>query len=309
MTFPSQSRPAASVSAAGGASQSPCRRGSIGRRVGSSLCAAALLMLAVNAPLFGGQAPASPQSAGATSSQSTEHEDLAKKLQNPFANLITFPLQNITFLDIGPDGSTANVLNLQPVFPVSLNEHWNVLLRPILPVSYAAEPDSEFGLGDLNFEPFLSPAKAGAVEWGVGVIIGVPTATGNLLGTGKWTAGPSLAIFALRGHWAFSMIANQQWSYAGDRSRDRVSLLQLQPSLSYILSHGWFVLSGPLISADWTEPSGQAWTVPVGAGLGKVLSVGKRKMNLQFEAYANPIRPDDGPKSMILLTGTFLFPR
>jgi hypothetical protein len=32
-------------------------------------------------------------------------------------------------------------------------------------------------------------------------------------------------------------------------------------------------------------------------------------MNLQLEAYANPIRPDDGPESLIIFTCTFLFPQ
>jgi hypothetical protein len=144
---------------------------------------------------------------------------------------------------------------------------------------------------------------------GVGVILGAPTATGSLLGTGKWTAGPSFAVFALRGHWTFSLIANQQWSYAGDGARDPVSLLQLQPSLSYVLKHGWLLVCGPLISADWTGPRGQKWTVPVGGGVGKVFSVGGQKMSLQLVAYANPIRPDDGPESLILVTGTILWPR
>jgi len=78
--------------------------------------------------------------------------------------------------------------------------------------------------------------------------------------------------------------------------------------LAYILRHGWFVLSGPLIAADWTQPGGQEWTVPVGAGVGKLLSVGKQKLNLLLEAYSVPVRPDDGPESMILFTLTFLFP-
>jgi len=106
----------------------------------------------------------------------------------------------------------------------------------------------------------------------------------------------------------FSLILNQQWSFAGDSAREPVSLLQIQPSLAYILRHGWFVLSGPLIAADWTQPSGQRWTVPAGAGVGKLVSVGRQKMNLQLEAYASPIRPDDGAEGMILFTVTFLFP-
>jgi hypothetical protein len=312
MTAPAQDAVAASGFATRATGEPSSRRISIRRPIGPSLCLVVLLVLAPGAPLFGQEEPDNSTSGrpapGDTSSASSDHQGLAKELQNPFANLILFPLQNITALGIGPDDGTANTLNLQPVVPLHVNEKWNLLMRPILPVSYTSVPGSEFGLGDLNLEPFLSPRKAGSVAWGAGVILGVPTATGDHLGTGKWTAGPSFALFALRGHWTFSLIANQQWSFAGDSTRDSVSLLQLQPSVSYILDHGWFVVSGPLISADWTEPSGNEWTVPVGAGAGRVFSVGNRKMSLQLEAYANAIRPDDGPENLILFTCTFIFP-
>jgi hypothetical protein len=49
--------------------------------------------------------------------------------------------------------------------------------------------------------------------------------------------------------------------------------------------------------------------VPLGGGVGKILSIGKQKFNLQLEGYANPIRPDAGPKGLILVTLTFLFPK
>jgi hypothetical protein len=298
---------AGSRAGAGARTTPPGRRSS--PRPALFLGVASLLILASGPPLLAHPEPDDPAPADEGSTAASAHEDLAQKLQNPFADLITFPLQNITSLGIGPEDGRANVLNLQPVVPLHVAERWNLLMRPILPVSYTSVPESQFGLGDLDFEPFLSPRKGGSVVWGVGPILGFPTATGDLLGTGKWTAGPSVAVFALKGHWAFSMILNQQWSYAGDAARERVSLLQIQPTLTYILRHGWFVLSGPLISADWTGANGQKWTLPLGGGVGRVFSVGKQKVNLQLEAYANAVRPDDGAESLVLLTGTFLFPR
>ena len=249
-----------------------------------------------------------PATAGDTASHAV-HDDLAKQLQNPFANLITVPLQNISSFAVGPEDGRQNVLNIQPVVPLHLGPDWNLLARPILPIAYTSVPESQFGLGDLNLEPFLSPRRGGNLVWGAGVILGVPSATDDLLGTGKWTAGPSVAFFGLSGSWTFSAIINQQWSYAGDASRDDVSLFQLQPTIGYMLGHGWFIVSGPLISADWTASSGQKWTVPAGAGVGRVFSIGGQRMNLQLEGYASVIQPDIGPGSMILLTYTLLFVR
>jgi len=142
------------------------------------LPSAALLLVLATTNVLPGQEPGgaapSGQAPGDASTAGPEHEDLAKQLQNPFADLITLPLQNITSLGVGPDDGRQNVLNLQPVVPVHLDEDWNLIARPILPVSSTSVPQSEFGLGDFNLEPFLSPRKGGTLVWGVGVIVGVP---------------------------------------------------------------------------------------------------------------------------------------
>jgi hypothetical protein len=242
------------------------------------------------------------------SSEQAQHEALARKLQNPFADLISLPFQNITTFGYGPDDGGQNILNIQPVIPIHVTKQWNLLMRPILPVSYASWPAVEFGLGDVNVEPFLSPASPGGVAWGLGAVVGIPTASGDSLGTGKWTAGPSIALFGKQGHWTFSAIVNQQWSYAGDSARTPVSLFQLQPSVNYILKHGWYITCGPFIAANWTAPSGQQWTVPVGGGIGKIFSLSGQKMGLQLEGYANVVRPDNGPDAFMIFTWILLFP-
>ena len=61
-------------------------------------------------------------------------QDLAKATQNPIADLISLPFQNNTNFGIGPDDETQNILNIQPVWPFSINENWNLITRTILPV-------------------------------------------------------------------------------------------------------------------------------------------------------------------------------
>src|SRR5882724_10911943 len=46
-------------------------------------------------------------------------EELAKLAQNPVGNLISLPFQNNTNLNFGPDKGTQNILNIQPVIPIS----------------------------------------------------------------------------------------------------------------------------------------------------------------------------------------------
>jgi len=98
--------------------------------------------------------------------QETKDSDLVKQVQNPVANLISLPLQNNTNFGIGPDDETQNILNIQPVWPFTLNEDWNLITRTIFPV--VSQPDILTGgegringLGDTTFTGFFSPKDSG----------------------------------------------------------------------------------------------------------------------------------------------------
>jgi len=62
---------------------------------------------------------------------SQEEDDLAKKIQNPVASIISVPFQNNTNFNIGVDERTQNILNIQPVWPVDLNPKWNLISSPV----------------------------------------------------------------------------------------------------------------------------------------------------------------------------------
>ena len=67
--------------------------------------------------------------------------------------MISVPFQYNANLDVGPQGETQHVLNIQPVVPFSLNADWNVITRTIVPL--ISQPDfgsgagRENGLGDI----------------------------------------------------------------------------------------------------------------------------------------------------------------
>jgi len=82
----------------------------------------------------------------------SDEEELAKATQNPVAGLISLPFQNNTNFNVGPQDKTQNILNIQTVWPVTLNEEWNLITRTIVPVisqpEMAPGDDRECGLGD-----------------------------------------------------------------------------------------------------------------------------------------------------------------
>lgn len=87
--------------------------------------------------------------------------ELAKKLQNPVSDLISVPFQNNFNFGYGPEEEMQYVLNIQPVLPQRVTDRWNWVHRPIIPLIDQPAPVNEFGLGDIQYQGFLSPAKPG----------------------------------------------------------------------------------------------------------------------------------------------------
>jgi hypothetical protein len=86
--------------------------------------------------------------------------------------MISLPFQNNTFFGVTKGDEEANVLNIQPVYPISAGD-WNIITRAIVPIIYVPDPTDgtdehlpnhdrpgdKFGLGDINFSAYFSPAK------------------------------------------------------------------------------------------------------------------------------------------------------
>jgi hypothetical protein len=129
--------------------------------------------------------------AGAPEDAQTQAAELAKKLSNPVAALISVPIQNNFDFGAGPNGDGFQYkVNIQPVIPMTLNENWNLISRTILPYVYQENvigTGSQSGLSDTVQSLFLSPKAptSGGWIWGAGPVLLLPTATDDLLGTEK----------------------------------------------------------------------------------------------------------------------------
>jgi len=239
--------------------------------------------------------------------------ELAKKAQNPVADMISVPFQSNINFGVGPKDDVQYILNIQPVIPFHLTDEWNLISRTIMPLIYQPELapgiGEVFGLGDIQQSLFLSPAKPGTLIWGVGPIFQFPSATDDALGHGKWGAGPTAVGLMIQGPWLFGALINNVWSFAGDSDRPDVNQMLIQPFVNYNFPGGWYVGSLPIITANWEADSDNRWTVPLGASVGKILRIGKLPVNTQVGAYYNVVRPDDAAEWQLRVQIQLLFPK
>lgn len=239
--------------------------------------------------------------------------ELARKLNNPIASLVSVPLQFNYDQDIGhSEAGERYVLNVQPVIPVSLNEEWNLISRTIVPlISQNDIPPGtdESGVGDLTQSLFFSPKTPteGGWIWGAGPVLLLPTATDDLLGSEKWGLGLT-AVALKQGHgWTYGALANHVWSVAGDDDRDDISSTFLQPFLAYTTPRQTTWGINTESSYDWED---EEWSVPVNLTVSQLFKVGNQPMSLQLGARYWADTPEAGPEGWgIRLTYTLVFPR
>ena len=239
-------------------------------------------------------------------------DELAKKLSNPIAAMISVPLQSNFDFGAGlADNGFAYTMNIQPVIPISIGDDWTMISRTIMPIAfrdYLPPPDGNtFGLGDITESLFFSPKNPGpsGIIWGVGPAFLIPTATDDFLGTGKFGIGPTAVVLKQTGPWTIGGLANHIWSVAGDGGREDINSTFLQPFVAYALGHGTTISLNAESSYDWVADQ---WTVPINLGVSQVFKIGGQAMSFQVGGKWYVEAPDGGPEWGIRTTLTLLFP-
>ena len=253
----------------------------------------------------------SPATRAEESAGGDSEAELAKKLQNPVANLISVPIQSNWDFDIGPEHAMRYLVNVQPVIPFTLTKDWNLITRTILPIIHqeatVEDGDELDGMGDILQSFFFSPSKElGGWIVGVGPAFNYPTATENALGSQKWGAGPTAVALQQRSGWTYGLLMNHIWSFAGSSHRTNVSATFLQPFLSYTTStHTTFLINSESTYA-WTRDQ---WTVPLNPLVSQVLKIGGLLVGLGVGGRYYAKVPRGGPDWGLRFVVTLLFPR
>lgn len=247
----------------------------------------------------------------ASSASFAESEsELAKRTQNPVADLVSVPFQAATSYRVGPRERAQNVLNIQPVVPFGVNESWNVITRTILPIvsqpSFVRGQARQDGIGDISVSTFLSPSKPAfdRLIWGAGPVIVLPTASDDRLGADQWGAGLTAVALVAQGPIVTGALVNNVFSLEGRT----FSQFLLQPFFAYNFPGGWYTTSSPIVTADWSRAD-DAWLVPVGGGFGKVHRFGKLPVNLSVQAFYNAEKPQFAGDWSTRFQLQLLFPR
>ena len=209
-------------------------------------------------------------------------EELANKLSNPVASLISVPFQSNVDYGIGKFHGSKYTLNFQPVVPISLNQKLNLITRYIIPIidqhDVTGEGDNQFGLSDATISGFFSPAgsKNGWI-WGAGPAFLVPIGTNDYLSTRKWAIGPTALVLRQANGLTYGFLINQLWSFAGNKNWSDVNQMFLQPFFAKNWKSGAGITINSEMSFNWETNVTTAFLNPLVTGVTKL---GKQAVSL-----------------------------
>lgn len=202
------------------------------------------------------------------------------------------------------------LMNFQPVVPITLSPDWNLISRTIVPI--IAQNDvigstSQGGLGDTTQSLFFSPTSTEPFIWGVGPVFLLPTSTDhNLLGSYRWGMGPTGVILKEFGPLTVGTLANHIWSFSRDDGRKEVNSTFIQPFVNYTFKTATSITLNTESSYDWID---NQWNVPIFAGVGQLVKIGKLPVNFQIGGQYWVEGPDSAPDWSTRFQITFLFPK
>jgi hypothetical protein len=155
------------------------------------------------------------------------------------------------------------------------------------------------GFGDMMYVGLFSPQApkkfdgGGIFAWGLGFDVGAPTATEDILGSGKWTAGPSALAVYMGPKWKAGALVTHFKDFAGSDNRGDVNLTNFQYFLFYSLSETTAIGAAPNIICNWEQSSGNECNVPIGIGFSTTVNIGKVPVRFGAEVHYSIVQPDD----------------
>ncbi|MCK5691544.1 MAG: hypothetical protein KAI08_01815, partial [Bacteroidales bacterium] len=129
-------------------------------------------------------------------------------------------------------------------------------------------------------------------------------ASGAEFGSGEFGIGPSLVVLTMPGDFVIGAVVNNIRTF-DDRKENKFFL-------NYFVNYNfpsWYLVSAPIVTANWNAADGQKWLVPFGGGVGKIVKLGgKLPVNLNAHVYYNAVKPDGIGDWQTRFQMVFMFP-
>lgn len=210
-----------------------------------------------------------------------EIDKAAANATNPLAFVTKFQVQpNYTWKD--NDASQINITSriVQPTGSLGLPfikskdpSKVYTIYRLEVPVISQTFPDSSkldaTGISDVILLDMVAfKQKWGLLGIGTGLIM--PTASPNILGTGKWSTGFSGVLLNTKTKGLqYGALLQQYWSFAGDSNRESKNFMLFQPIFNKVIVKGVVLAFSPIMNFDWQNDD---FTIPLSLGITKVFA-------------------------------------
>jgi hypothetical protein len=222
--------------------------------------------------------------------QNTSEEDkksnAAAQANNPLANMTALNFHNyyIPKLADAPSEAYLNTAWIRFAKPLA---NGKLLLRVSAPLSSIGMPDDKgtvnttSGLGDVNAFLSYNFISNSTTTVGVGPLVAAPTATQTALGIDHWQTGLALvAFFARSPQFQFGGLITWQTSIGTKGNETGSNLAAVQPFYFWQLGKGTYLRGAPIWVFDIEN---EAYHLPLGLGIGKVLKVDTTVFNIFIE--------------------------
>jgi len=176
------------------------------------------------------------------SNKKIEAEEVAKKLANPVANMVSVPFQYDYFHGMGKNkqGSTHELI-VQPVIPFDLKGGDNIIVRPVTTTTWEHNLNgfSGYGFNNVTLETYYTPNTGTSLIYGAGPILVTPSGSSGLFGSQQTGGGITGILLDRKGPFTFGGIAYQTWSMGGNGASGTQNNLYWQPFLAYVTPTAW----------------------------------------------------------------------
>jgi len=268
-------------------------------------------MLTAQAPASGAGKVDSTLPQNPEPAKADDSAEIAQKLTNPLAAMISVPIQNWFDFNLGPNKDGFRyTMEVQPVYPVQISKDWNLLSRTTVPVVYQQNiygRTTQTGLSDSTESLFLSPVHTQSIIWGAGPIFLIPTGTNGLLSTRKFGIGPTAVVLKHKGHTNAGLLASHVWSVAGSESHPYVSETYAQPFVAYTTPKAWTFAATSYDTYNWTAGRWTAIVNPI--RVSKLVKLGHQRLSVGGALRCTVTSPQYQPKGCGLeFTVTLVYP-